>query len=194
MPTKQRKINERMNLTIPVYDGAGSIYAYVHNEPISREMFEAHFLILSKTFAAIHTEGLGDAAGPRVSAMMLKRIAARNHDEESATSLLNEIRRLSNVLYRTPTGWDNIPYQNCIDDEMLDLDDVSEVENAIVFFTCSWHMHRKSIAKDILDGAVKLWGASITSSTLSEFHGSLKVSKKADTSGESPELALSAPY
>lgn len=181
-------------MVIPVYDNTGTAFAYIHSEPISREVFEAHFLILSKTFAAIHTEGLGEVSGPRVSSLMLKRIAARNKDEESATSLMNEIRRLSNVLYRTASGWETIPYQDCLDSELLDPDDVSEVENAIVFFTCGWHMHRKAVAKEILDGAVKLWGASITSLNVSEFHGSLKVSKPDDSSGEKKEPESLVPY
>ena len=194
MITKARKLNEKMHMVIPVYDSDGTIYAYIHNEPISREMFEAYFLILAKTFAAIHTEGLGEVAGPRVSAMFLKRIAERNEDETAASSLMNEIRRLTNVLYRTPTGWEQIPYQDCISSNLIDEDDVSEVENAIVFFTCTWHMHRKSVVKEVLPGAAKLWGALISSLSVSAFQDSLRVSKKEESTGENPAPESSVAY
>lgn len=109
------KINEKLHLVMPVYDEDGKTCAWVHSAPVSREVFEAHFLLISKTFSAIHAEGLGDIAGPRVAGLIMKRIAERGKDEEAEASLRNEIRRLTNVSMRTKTGWDMVPFQEAID-------------------------------------------------------------------------------
>ena len=67
------KIDKKLNLVIPIETDDGTLY--VHSMPIRREIFDTYFLVLSKTFAAIHGEGLGEIAGPRVAALILKKIA-----------------------------------------------------------------------------------------------------------------------
>ena len=55
------KINRALNLVIPIDSEKGQLF--VHSTPISREIFEQYFLVISKTFAAIFSEGLGAIAG-----------------------------------------------------------------------------------------------------------------------------------
>lgn len=94
-----KSINERLHFVVPIYaDDGDTISAYVHSAPISREVFEAHFLLISKTFTAFHTEGLGFLGGPRVASLMLNKVAEKIGDQTGAIALMNEIRRLSNVL------------------------------------------------------------------------------------------------
>jgi hypothetical protein len=192
MPTP--KINEKLHFVMPIYDGDGAVCAYVNAAPISREVFEAHFLMISKTFAAIHGEGLGDIAGPRVASLIMRRIAARGKDEESATSLMNEIRRMTNVSMSTKAGWEMVPFQEAMDKELINADDLAEVENALVFFTVILSMHQRPVAAEMLRGAAKLWGAQISSLDYSAFHASLKTSTKVETTGATPAPASSVVF
>lgn len=188
------KLNEKLNFVIPIYGNDDVITAYVHSTPISREVFEAHFLIISRVFAAIHAEGLGEIAGPRVAALVMKKVAERMNDPESAESLLNEIRRLSNAVVRNPGGWIKMPLQDAIDGKHIDDEDAAEVLNALVFFTATSAMHRRQVAREVLNGAARLWGAQISSLDFTAFVASLKTSTEAVSIGVIPTPASSVPY
>ena len=193
------RITETLKLAIPLYDGSDQIYAWVHSAPISREVFEANFLLLSKTYAAVIGSGLGEVAGPAVAAMTLRAVAktlvAKDGDADALTlPLLNEIRRLSNVLAPTPQGWETIPLHDALAANRLDPEDIGEVENAIVFFTlCSAIMPRR-MRPEFLNGAAMLWGAQITSLNATAFGACLQTSTAGASSGvksTAPELAQS---
>lgn len=179
-----KSINERLFLIIPIYDDQEQIIAYVHSSPLSREIFEANFLLVSKTFAAIHGEGLGEIAGPRVAALMLKQVAQHmspSDPDRLWVPLLNEIRRLTNLLRLSSTAWEMVPFQEAIDKSMLNADDLAEVENALVYFTvCSAMQHRR-MAAVMLPGAARLWGAQISSSPCTAFLHSLPTSTTTET-------------
>lgn len=186
------KINRKLNLVIPVDRGdEGTIY--VHSTPISREVFERYFLVISKTFAAIYTEGLGIAAGPRVASLLLRKVAEDmgGTDERARAAawedvqngLMAEIKRLTNVVVSGHGGWTTLPFQEAVDRKMLDPDDASEVENALAFFTVASAMHKKSELPTILTGAASLWGGQIVSSNSTEFAASLPISTPDGNSG-----------
>lgn len=182
------KLNERLNLVIPLYRDGDDPYAWVHATPISREVFESNYLLLSKTFTAIHTEGLGEVAGPKVAALILrdigKQMAGAGGDGETVIRpLLNEIRRLSNVIVPGPNGWEMRPLQDAIVPKLLDEDDLHEVENGLVFFTVVSPMYPKQSRQDFLDGAARLWGARMLSSNSTEFRDSLRTSTETASSG-----------
>lgn len=131
-------INEKLNLVVPLYRDTG-LYAYVHSVPISREVFEANFLLISKTFTAIYTEGLSEITGPRVASLVMHKVAdamqaSTKSDVNPAQALTNEIRRLTTVLLPTESGWGTLTLHDALSLRKLDEDDVTEVENAIVFF------------------------------------------------------------
>ncbi len=178
------RIDRRLNLVIPIYQGEGDPVAWVHSTPLSREVFESNFLLVSKTFAAIHAEGLGEIAGPRVAKLVMGRIASGMMGGlESATALMNEIRRLSNVLAIVGGGWQTVPLQNAQEAGLLDEDDVPEVENALCFFTVLSGMHRREVLAEILPGAARLWGALTSSLGCTEYLDSLRTSTRAGSSG-----------
>lgn len=192
---RQISLNEKLHLVVPVYaDDGETIVAYVHSAPISRETFEAEFLLISKTFAAIHAEGLGIIAGPRVASLVLQKVAERQNDEVRAISLMNEIRRLSNVVMRTPEGWNSVPFQEVVDHHLLNGDDVAEVLNAIVFFIVTSAMQRRQDLKEMMGGAAKLWGARTTSSDFTAFVASLGTLTAPGTSGKTLVPASSVPF
>lgn len=172
------RINERLNLVVPLYRGEEDPYAWVHSMPISREVFESHYRLLARTFSAIHAEGLGELAGPKIALLMLKDVAkGMNNDPDSLTRpLLNEIRRLSNVLLKTDTAWEAMPLQEAINGKHLEEDDLWEVENILTFFMVVLHMYPRNLRQDFLDGACRMWAAQMLSSSYMEFQNSLPTS------------------
>jgi hypothetical protein len=189
-------LNEKLHLVVPIYaDDGETIVAYIHSAPIMRETFEAHYLILSKTFAAIHTEGLGVIAGPRVASYVLHDVAKKSRDEMGAAALMNEIRRLTSVCLRNNDGWENMQFQDTVDLGRLAPDDVAEVLNALVFFIVTSAMQRKQDLKEMMDGAARLWGARTSYLDFTAFAASLGTSTQtADTVSKRLHRASSVPY
>ena len=179
------KLNEKLHLVIPIFDDSGdTIKAYAHSAPISQEVFEANVLLVSKTYATILGERLGELAGPRVAAMMLRKVAADRNDTGSYLALTNEINRLTNVIAKSPDGgWIPLPFNVAKAQGIFDPEDLSEVENAIVFFTVASAMLRKAARHAILPGAASLWGAQISALNSTAFAASLPISTATVSTG-----------
>jgi hypothetical protein len=181
------KIDRKLNLVIPLYREGEDPYAYVHAMAISREVFEKYHLVIARTFASLHNNGLDYVAGPPVAAMMLKSEAEKMGSWEGpsgAQGLLAEIRRLSSVLSPTPRGWESVPLQDAVDQDFLDSDDVSGVENALIFFTVASSMYPRQVLKIVLEAVGKLWGARTESLSCMDFAASLTTSNRGGNTGE----------
>lgn len=177
------RIDKRLNLVMPLQTEIGTIF--VHSCPIRREIFEKYFLIISKTFAAIYSEGLNIIAGPRIALLMLKQIAINSNAWEGAdgveSGLLNEIRRITNVLLPTGNGWSVSMYSDAIAKGLFTQDEMDEIEGEIVFFICASAIHRKADLSTVLDGLKSLWGAQTTPLNCSEYRTSLPTSTVIET-------------
>ena len=188
------RIDAKLNIVIEVETDEGTIF--VHSVPISRDVFERYFLVISKTFAAIISEGLSFISGPRVAAMMLKKIATDMGVWEGrdgvSNGLVAEIRRLSNVIIPTSSGWKTVPFQDAIDKKLMNEDDIAEVEGIIAFFICASAMTRKTEIAAILD-RMQLWGARVTSLNCTEYAASLPTLTQGETSPTSV-TGLSVPH
>ncbi len=130
------KIARNLNLIIPVRTEKGN--GWIHATPISKEVFKEHFFILSKTFSAIFSEGLGVVAGPRIAFLMLERISRDSNiwegDKGVRNTLVNEVIRLANLVYPVEgKGYDTIPLDMALEREIIDLD---EVAGGLIFFSC----------------------------------------------------------
>jgi len=176
------KIDKRLNIVIPIERG------HVHSMPISRAIFDKYFLTISKTFATIYAEGLGFMAGPRVAALLLKKVAQDcgewDGEEGVANGLMNEIVRLSNVVIQDDGIWKTIPLHNAIDKDVLNEEERSEVINALVFFTCASSMHKRTDLSAVLSGMGSIWGGQTTLSDSTEFAASLPISTPEDSTGQ----------
>jgi hypothetical protein len=188
------KINRALNLVIPIETDKGQIF--VHSTPISREVFEQYFLVISKTFASIFSQGLGAIAGPRIAYLMLKKTSEEMGIWSGVGGveygLVNEIIRLSNVLMPTAKGWKSIPLHSAIEKGTLDSETVAEVEGELIFFTCVSMMNKRIQIEGIMDTVNGLWGSLTTSSNSTEFMNSLMTSTEAESSGEM-EITSSLP-
>lgn len=178
------KLDQKLNLIVPVEQEGSTIY--VHATPISREVFERHFLVLSKTFAEIYSSGLGITAGPRVAALLLKKVSTEaglwDGSNGVEANLMAEIRRLANVV----KGNDLIPYQQAVTQKIIDADDAAEVDNALTFFTLAYAMHTKRERRAVIEGAAALWGAQTTSLDCTGFRDSLRTSTATASSPATP--------
>lgn len=175
------KLDRRLRLVLPIERETGALYA--HAEPLSAEQFHHYYLPLAKTFAKIYKENLGVVAGPRVAAMLLREVAAEmGRGEEVEASLIGELKRLTNVLGPTEKGWEAVPLEDAVRNNLIDADEASEVENAVCFFTLVWHMHRKAERAEIMASAAAIWDAQLTSSSCTDYIASLRTSR---TSGGS---------
>lgn len=188
------RVDRKLNLVFTIEGGdAGTIY--VHSTPISRVIFEQFYLPLSKTFSRMYTQGLSFIAGPRIAGMMLKNVAeemgAWSGPDGVENGLMNEVRRLTNVVMAGANGWDTIPYEQAKNSGMLTEDEISEVEGAIVFFTVNSAMHLRKNLEAILAGMNDLWGTSTTYSNVTAFRESLPtLTTTADTTKRVTQSSL----
>ena len=186
------KISRNMNLIIPVETELGA--AFVHAAPISKEIYREHFFVLSKTFSAIFSEGLGVVAGPRVAYLMLERICINDKTWEGPNgvrnTLVNEIVRLSNLVYPVEgKGWDTKPLEVALEREIVELD---EVIGELVFFTCVSSINKPAQATGLMNEVNGMWDSQISSLSLTDWMRSLPTSKPADSSGETGNTSSAA--
>ncbi|HCP7890543.1 TPA: hypothetical protein OFX50_004440 [Escherichia coli] len=177
------KISRNLNLIIPVRTEKGN--GWIHATPISKEVFKEHFFILSKTFSAIFSEGLGVVAGPRIAFLMLERISRDSNvwegDEGVRNTLVNEVIRLANLVYPVEgKGYDTIPLDMALEREIIDLD---EVAGELIFFTCVSSINSPEQAKGTMDVVNGIWSTQCSSLNLTEWIASLPTLKSAASSG-----------
>ncbi|HFD3421375.1 TPA: hypothetical protein ACF25V_001600 [Escherichia coli] len=177
------KISRNLNLIIPVRTEKGN--GWVHATPISKEVFKEHFFILSKTFSAIFSEGLGVVAGPRIAFLMLERISRDSNiwegDKGVRNTLVNEVIRLANLVYPVEgKGYDTIPLDMALEREIIDLD---EVAGELIFFTCVSSINLPEQAKGTMDVVNGVWSTQCSLLNLTEWIASLPTLKSAASSG-----------
>lgn len=206
------KLNKSLNLVLPVERGDGT-RAWVHAQPIGEEVFDRFFLPLTKTYAETFAQKLGQFAGARVAALMLKKLAIESGEWEGPdgvqNALLPEIRRLANVIApigpwstaqpavqateteparpivpSQPARWEPVPIDMAVTAKAIDAEDAKEVENILVFFTlCSWVPYRAERAT-MVGAMAAFWLGQTTSSGSTAFAASLPTSTATASSGQ----------
>ena len=176
------KIDDKIRLVLPV-----SPTATAYHTPISREVFEANYRIIAATHSALFGKGLEYAAqsGPVIARLRLldegKKDALERRDfdmdgnptDGGALSLLKEIKRLTVLVVPGHDGWDILPVDEAIRAGHIDAEEWTEVEAAIVFFTCPCQMARRQVRRSVADAVSSVTGGSVTSLELTEWTASL---------------------
>lgn len=192
------KVSRALNLVVPLYEEESpgldkdgkplppGISAYVHAAPISTEVFDAHWRVLSRTFAALIEQGLL-SMGPKIASRMLRTVAQEFGTWDGPAGarlvLIPEIRRLANVLVPGAKGWDLLQFDDAVKTGAISDEDASEVEGALVFFTVSYHNSPHRARKEMMMGSLAPWGARIESSSCTDFLTSLRTSTAGASSG-----------
>jgi hypothetical protein len=148
--------------------------------------------VISRTFTAIYTNGLGPVTGPRVAALLLKQEAqALGICERTQQSLMAEIYRLTNIVAPgSETGWEPMPWDVAKKREFIDAEIAAQVENCIIYFTCASSIHLKAELTVALEGLSTLWGAQTTLSSITEYMNLLQTSMREETIGENQPMAV----
>jgi hypothetical protein len=176
-------LNRKLNLVLSVETENGPVH--VHSSPIAREIFEDNYLVISRAFTAVYTNGLGPVTGPRVAALLLREEAKKlGVWERTQQSLMAEIYRLTNVIAPGDGGWETMPYDIAKKRGVLDEDSAAEVENCIVYFICASSIHLRAEMAVALEGLNTLWSAQTTLSNCTEYMRSLPISTQEENTGE----------
>jgi hypothetical protein len=176
-------LNKKLNLVMPVETDAGKIW--VHSVPISMEVFDANYMILTKTLAYLYLNGIGPSFSPRIARRALKDVAKEMNDEEDiSANLMMEIYRITNFLMPKDGRWQTIPFAEVKAKKLVDEQLLSEVENAIVYFIVASAVHLRSELQMAYQGLKSNWNVEITSLNVTEYGNSLGTSTQAGTTGE----------
>jgi hypothetical protein len=180
----QVTINKKLNLVIPVDTDKGKIW--IHSTPISKEVFESNYLLLTKTLADLYLNGIGPSFAPRIALLSLKDTAREmNADNDISNNLIQEIYRLTNALMPDPSGrWQTIPFVEVISKSIIDEQQLSEVENAIIYFIVASAVHLRSELQMAYLGLKNNWNAQTTLLNVTEYGNSLVISTTAVNTGE----------
>lgn len=185
------KLDRKLNLVVPIEREDGPIY--VHSTPISLAVFNRHFIVMSKAFAAIWDQGLHITVGPRIAALMVRQMAERlgiwEGPEGVEIGLIAEIKRLANVVFPGANGWEMIPLQLAVDQGRIDITEEAEVLGAITFFTLESSIRPKALLPAYLEAMCKAWRSQTTSLDAMEFAASLPISTPEGNSGETAKAS-----
>ena len=185
------KLNRKLNLVMDVQIDEETT-VHIHSVPVSREVFEDNFLVISKAFTAVYTNGLGPVTGPRVAALLLKQEAeVLGVWPRTQQSLMAEIYRLTNVIAVGQNGWETMPFDVARKRGILEDDEASEVENCIVYFTCASSIHLKAEMAVAMEGLNTLWAARTTLSNVTEYMNTLQTLTQEETTGENLKTVVS---
>jgi hypothetical protein len=183
-------INKKLNLVLPIELDENS-KIYFHSIPISREVFEANYLLLTRTMANLYANGIGPSMSPRVAALAL-RDAAKEMDNEKdiSVNLRNEIERLTNVIMPSLNGggWQTLPYVEVKNKKLVDEQILMEVENAIVYFIVASALHLRSELPMAYQGLTGIWKAETLSSSATEYMHSLQMLTPIVNTGEKQQM------
>lgn len=174
-PPGTPRIDRRLRLVIPVDETArGTIY--IHTQPLSLEVFEQYFEVISIAHGLLYQQGQSVLSGPRIAAMHIRKAADRlGQRAEVDQGLFPAIEQLTNVAsLEEGKGWTMTPYYNA--KAWLDDDDRSRVENAIAFFIINSAVMPPSQLPSLFGLMASLWGAQTTSSNSTDFAAGLKTS------------------
>lgn len=176
-------LDRALNFVVPVETDMGEVL--VKSAALSSSFFKRNFLVISKTFSRLHSEGLGVSIAPRVAALMLDQVERNlagvpDEDPSPPSAVMNEVRRLTNAEF---PGQGNVPWSQVVSGKMLLEEDIEEVENAIVFFIVASSMYHRRDVEEMIGGAAKLWNARLEFSPNTASAPSSLTSKENASSG-----------
>jgi hypothetical protein len=196
------KIDRKLNLVLTV-DGEDGHVLYIHHTPIRREIFEQHYMFITKAMTSMYSEGLHPLACNRIAYFRMKELAREELNVPSATApvykypnientLFAEIWRNTNALMPAARGgWETVPFYELMKGNDISEDDAAEVQNYICFFTGASWVHDRGERRSF-NASMEGSGWQTTLSDVTEYRNSLPTLKPTENTGESPK-PLSVP-
>lgn len=178
------KINRRLNLVLDVERADGSI-AHVHHVPISEEVFDVHWEVITRTVSRFYMREMLPAAAVRVGLNMMLSVADdMGIKEKIERELLPNFWRSTTVILPSDKGWVPTPLDVVVASKQgLDSEDLKEVKNYIAFFTSASWVHRREELGPLLYQQLRSSGGRFESWTCTEFVASLQTSITPASSG-----------
>ena len=184
------KIDRNLSLVMQVQtDKNGTVY--IHSTSVSRSVFEQFYLELGKVFSqcfdSINQAHLALSA-PQLAYPALKSIATKAGNWDGAGGvkfgLINEIIRLTNVIVSTEKGWETMPFDIAVKNEVLNEDEEAEAISSLVFFTAISKVAPKDLKNSFLEmaGALRSW--ELTFSECTEYTNGLPILTKKESTGK----------
>jgi len=169
------KIDRNLNLVMQVQTEKNGL-VYIHSSSISRSVFEQFYLELGKVFSqcfdSVNQAHLALSA-PQLAYPALKSIAQKAGNWDGAGGvkfgLVNEIIRLTNVVFASENGWESIPLDTAVKREILDEDEEAETLSSLVFFTAISKVAPKDLKNSFLEMAGSLRNWELTSSDVTGY-------------------------
>jgi hypothetical protein len=176
------KLNRKLNLVMTVDTERGTLHVVA--QPIPRAVFEDNFMIMCRAYAAIYNNQLGPITGPQAALMLIKREAQILGEETKGDMLLNEIRRMINVLVPSTNGssdsYQMMDFGLAVRQKLIDEDSAADIEAAVCFFTLALRAGAPQQMEGAIAGLNLFWNAETTSLTLTEYMRSLPTLTKLD--------------
>jgi hypothetical protein len=139
---------------------------YIHSASVSRDIFEQFYLELGKVFSECF-DSINQAhlvlSAPQLAYPALKSICikAGNWDGVGGVKfgLVNEIIRLTNVIFAGEKGWETLPFDAAVKRGILGEDEEAETLSNLIFFTAISKVAPKSFKNSFLEmaGAFRNW-------------------------------------
>lgn len=196
------RIDKKLNLVLPIFgEDEATVIAWVHSAPLAAEVVDRYFMTIAQTYSAIFSRGLGVIGGPAIALRLLTQVAkdAKVWDDDPAAGtvgvargIVEEMRRLTNVLIAEEGGWSQVPLAVAVQRGAISAEDAGAAENAIAFFIVASAMLPRANRRTMLEAGLELLGAQISSLDFTGFNASLRTSTAPASPGEASQPA-SAP-
>ena len=190
------KIDRNLSLVMQVQtENNGTVH--IHSTSISRSVFEQFYLELGKVFSqcfdSINQAHLALSA-PQLAYPALKSIATKAGNWDGAGGvkfgLINEIIRLTNVIVSTEKGWETMPFDIAVKNEVLNEDEEAEVLSSLVFFTAISKVAPKDLKNSFLEMAGSLRNWELMSLDAMEYQTGLPTLTKKGNTGKKVKESL----
>jgi len=185
------KIDRKLNFVSTITQEDGSLL-YLHVTPLPYEVVEENCVLLGSMFNNFFSM-VGSVGAPRIAAMMLRTaLKAQHGDDQSTPTLLNDIQRLTNVIFNDDGVWKTTPLDSALKQGILSQDEYREVEGEIVFFMVASAIQKANLIAATVGSALAMYSGQLLSSSITAFRDSLPTSKTGtDTPNPIPQQELS---
>ncbi|WES88776.1 hypothetical protein [Dickeya fangzhongdai] len=172
------KIDKKLNLVSNITRDDGSI-VYLHVTPFPYEVVEEHCLLLGNLFTQFISQ-VGGLGSVRVAAMMLRKKLQQERAAGNAAgpSIVDEIQRLTAVIYNENGQWKSVPYDSALKQGVITPDEYREVEGEVVFFIVSSAIQKRDLIAPTVGAVIGMFGGQLTVLSVTEFRDSLPKSNQ----------------